>query len=85
MIRIRGVEPMQGFVVRLEFTDGSQKIGDLEHYLHGPIFEPLRHDLSLFRSVRVDPISERSFGAIVRTSIQMSCTMTFDRHGWKSR
>jgi hypothetical protein len=55
MIRIRDVEPMQGFVVRLEFTDGSQKIIDLEPYLHGPIFEPLMHDLSLFRSVRVDP------------------------------
>ncbi len=54
MIRIRGVKPLHGFTVWLEFTDGSTKAVDLEPYLHGPIFEPLRHDPVLFHSIRVD-------------------------------
>ncbi len=55
MICVRTVEPLDGFEVRLEFTDGSQKVVDLEPYLRGPIFKPLRNDPSLFRSVKVDP------------------------------
>lgn len=39
-VRIRSVEPLDGFVVRLSFTDGT--------------FEPLRADRELFRQVRVD-------------------------------
>ena len=54
MVRIRGVTPLADFVVRLAFTDGTQKVVDLEPYLHGPMFEPLRNDPALFRSVRVD-------------------------------
>lgn len=54
MIRICAVEPLEAFKVRLEFTDGSQKVVDLEPYLHGPIFDPLRREPSLFRSVMVD-------------------------------
>ena len=55
MIPVRAVEPLDKFEVRLKFTDGSQKVVDLEPYLHGPIFEPVRNDPSLFRSVKVDP------------------------------
>jgi hypothetical protein len=55
MIRIRAADPLEAFRVRLTFSDGSQKIVDLEPYLHGPIFGPLRADPHLFRSVRVDP------------------------------
>ena len=51
----RGVKPLEGFLVRLEFTDGSARTVDLEPYLHGPIFAPVRDDPHLFRSVRVDP------------------------------
>ena len=36
------------------FTDDSMRIVDLEPYLRGPIFEPIRHDLAVFQSVRVD-------------------------------
>lgn len=54
MIRIQAVKVLGGFIVSLEFTDGAQKVVDLEPYLHGPIFEPLRHDQKLFRSVKVD-------------------------------
>ena len=54
-VRIRAVEPLEDFTVRLEFTDNTVKKIDLAPYLHGPIFEPMRKDLQLFRSVRVDP------------------------------
>lgn len=54
MVRVRKVQPLEGFKVSLEFTDGTVKTVDLEPYLHGPIFEPIRQDQSRFRSVRVD-------------------------------
>ena len=54
-VRIRAVEPLQDFRVRLEFTDGTTKEIDLQRYLHGPIFEPMRADPQVFRSVKVDP------------------------------
>jgi hypothetical protein len=52
--RIRSVEPLDGFVVRLSFTDGTTREIDLEGELWGPVFEPLRTDRELFRQVRVD-------------------------------
>jgi Protein of unknown function (DUF2442) len=55
LVRIRGVKPLEGFLVRLEFTDGSARTVDLEHYLHGPIFAPIRDDPQYFCSMRVDP------------------------------
>ena len=54
-IRIRAVVPREGFKVHLEFTDNTTKEIDLEPYLHGPIFEPMRRDPRVFRSVKVDP------------------------------
>ena len=39
----------------LTFTDHSEREIDLERYLRGPIFQPLRDDLRLFAAVRVDP------------------------------
>jgi hypothetical protein len=54
MIRIRWVEPLDGFVLRLSFTDGTEREIDLGGELWGPIFEPLRADRELFRRVRVD-------------------------------
>ena len=55
MVRIKEVTPRGGFEVRLEFTDGTRKTVDLEPYLEGPVFEPLKEDPALFESVRVDP------------------------------
>ena len=54
-VRIRAVTPLEGFKVHLEFTDNTTREIDLEPYLHGPIFEPIRHDPHFFRSVKVDP------------------------------
>jgi len=38
----------------LEFEDGTQKEIDLEPHLHSPIFEPIRSDPAVFRSVKVE-------------------------------
>jgi hypothetical protein len=54
LVRIQAVKVLKGFKVRLEFTDGTYKEIDLEVYLRGPIFEPIRNDPMMFRSVRVD-------------------------------
>ena len=53
-VRIVTVKPLEGFKVQLKFTDGTIKEVDLQPYLHGPIFEPIRNDLQKFRSVKVD-------------------------------
>jgi len=54
-VRINSVELQGKFVVRLGLTDGSSKIVDLEKYLKGPIFEPIRSDPATFAQVTVDP------------------------------
>jgi hypothetical protein len=53
--RICGVEPLESYCLRLLFNDGSEHVVDLEDELQGPVFEPLRANLELFRQVRVDP------------------------------
>lgn len=52
--RIVSAEPLNGFAVRLTFDDGTEREVDLERELWGPVFEPLRANLDLFRQVRVD-------------------------------
>jgi len=54
MVRIRGVRPLEGLEVELEFTDGSRRVVDLSPYLRGPVFRPIRDDPEMFRAVRVD-------------------------------
>lgn len=54
-VRIANVTHLIGFRVRLSFTDGTQKEIDLNPYLRGPIFQPLRDDPRQFASVKVDP------------------------------
>jgi Protein of unknown function (DUF2442) len=54
MVNVRSVEVLEGFVVRLGFSDGRTRIVDLDKYMWGPVFRPLREDPKLFRQVRVD-------------------------------
>jgi hypothetical protein len=51
--RVRSVESLDGYVLRIEFDDGMTREVDLEANLWGPLFEPLRDPL-VFRQVRVD-------------------------------
>lgn len=53
-VRVKSVQPLSGFTVDIQFTDGSQCEINLEPYLHGPIFEPIRNNLSEFRSMHVE-------------------------------
>ena len=54
LVQVTDVEPLEGFVLRLAFSDGSRRDVDVRELLRGPIFEPLRTDPRLFRQVRVD-------------------------------
>ncbi len=38
----------------LGFTDGTVREVDLEKYLHGPVFQQIREDPDVFRSLKVD-------------------------------
>jgi hypothetical protein len=53
LVRVKAVEPLEQFVVRVTFKNGVQKEIDLEKYLRGEIFEPIRNDPKMFRSVKV--------------------------------
>ncbi len=54
LVHVTKVEPVEGFVLRLWFDDGSIRETDVEWLLRGPIFEPLRNDPQLFRQVRIE-------------------------------
>jgi hypothetical protein len=54
LVRIKSVKPLENFVVFLEFTDGTSREIDLEPFLHGKIFEPLRQNRDAFCAVKVD-------------------------------
>lgn len=53
LVRVREVYPLEGYNCRLKFEDGTQKVINLEPYLHGPIFEPIRSDKKMFDRVQV--------------------------------
>lgn len=57
MIRIKTAQPLNGYRVRLTFTDESTKEIDLLQYLNGPIFNPIRNDPAYFRTIHVDPVA----------------------------
>ncbi len=54
LVTVTEVEPLEGFVLRLSFSDGSRRDVDVQELLRGPIFEPLRTDPRLFRQVRIE-------------------------------
>jgi len=61
MIRIKRAKHLHDFVVEFTFTDGSVREIDLDPYLRGPIFQPLRDDIEKFRRFKVD----RELGTIM--------------------
>lgn len=54
MLRIREVQPLDGFQVRLILSDGSTIERDLGPLLYGPIFKPVRSDPAAFRQLRAE-------------------------------
>ena len=53
LIRVQTVEPIEKFRVQITFKNGVKKEIDLEKYLRGEIFEPIRKNTEVFRSVKV--------------------------------
>ncbi|MFZ2360123.1 MAG: DUF2442 domain-containing protein [Anaerolineae bacterium] len=54
MVWITGVEPRERFKLWLVFNTGERKLVDVEQYLRGPIFRPVREDSGYFNRVKVD-------------------------------
>jgi hypothetical protein len=52
-VRVQSVEFVEGFKVRVVFQNGDRKEVDLEPFLHGPVFETIRSDPKVFRSIKV--------------------------------
>jgi hypothetical protein len=53
LVRVKEVTPLEGFRVRLTFQNGEIKEKDLEKYLRGEIFAPIRENLAVFRAIKV--------------------------------
>lgn len=54
LIEVRDARALQGFMAHVIFTDETERDIDLEPYLHGPIFEPIRTNPKIFRAMRVE-------------------------------
>jgi hypothetical protein len=52
--RVKTAEVVSGFIVRISFTDGTEKRLDLAGLMKGPIFQEIREDPARFRELRVD-------------------------------
>ena len=53
LVRVKDVTPLEGFRVRLTFQNGEIKDIDLEKYLRGEVFAPIRENPAVFRAVKV--------------------------------
>jgi hypothetical protein len=51
---IQAAEPKEGYVLLITFGDGSSREIDFGPYMRGPIHEPMRRSLDVFRAFVVD-------------------------------
>jgi hypothetical protein len=56
MLRVTDAEPLEGYCLRVSFSDGVARDVDCSFLLRGSLGERLQ-DLEYFRKVRVDPES----------------------------
>lgn len=54
VIDVTSVRVLSRYIVELGFADGAVKVLDLEPFLWGEAFEPLRADYAMFCAVDVD-------------------------------
>lgn len=54
LVRAKTVRPREGFVVDVVFETNEKRSIDLEKYLQGPVFEAVRSNTEVFKSVRVE-------------------------------
>ena len=57
MVDVTAVRVLARYVVELAFDDGSVKVIDLEDWLQGSAFEPVRTHYDVFCAVTVNPES----------------------------
>jgi hypothetical protein len=57
MVDVTEVEILKDRVVRLTFSDGSERVVDLAPLLWGPVFEEIARNDHAFAEIRVDPES----------------------------
>ena len=51
-VRVNAVTPLDGFRAMVVFENDSRREIDLEPYLYGPVFEQVRNDPAVFRSMK---------------------------------
>src|SRR5262245_31985420 len=55
MIRVKDVKPLDGYTLRVTFTNDEQRDIDVTRYIdRGGIFAPVHEDLDFFSQVRVE-------------------------------
>ena len=54
LLRIRAVEALDGFRLRLTSTDGTIVERDVSALFIGPVFDSLKHDREQFRMARAE-------------------------------
>jgi hypothetical protein len=54
LINIVNVEYSEAYKLNLKFSNGEWRTIDLEPELLGPVFGPLKDDITLFKQVKVD-------------------------------
>ena len=55
MIRVKTVQPLHGYTLRVTFTNDEQRDIDMSRYISaGGIFAPIHDDPDFFRQVRVE-------------------------------
>ena len=52
--RVQSFEHLEGYTLKIHFSDNSQQVINFEPVLFGDLYGPLR-DLTLFNQVKVDP------------------------------
>jgi hypothetical protein len=55
LVEVVSIRVLDGFEVEFTFSDGVTKRIDLDPYVRGPVFQPLRDDPAFFRAAFVDP------------------------------
>lgn len=53
-VRVVRASPREGFSMQLEFEDGTTKVIDLDPFLRGPVFEPIRKSPEMFRAIQIE-------------------------------
>ena len=54
LVKAKTVQPLEPFIVEITFDTDEKRTIDLESYLTGPVFEPVRADPEVFKSVRLE-------------------------------